>query len=159
MLARIKVQVQADRETIDFLVNARYDPRMGARPLRRTIEDLVVEPLANEIIRGNITEHDVIKLSVSDGEIIFKKQPAKKKKPKKNDDRNLKKVNAVETKPAIDKPEVPKTSVPPGIPDPPARKDKPPGPDLTYRICPGKDCGWKNPAGKKWCEKCGRDLR
>lgn len=158
MLARIKVKVEADRETIDFLVNARYDPTMGARPLRRTIEDLVVEPLANEIIKGKITEHDVIKLKVSDGEITFKKKPVKKKKPKETDDRTLKTEKAIETKPTVDQPEVIKTPVPPSTPESPERKVPPSGLTPDYKICPGTDCGWKNPAISKWCEKCGRDL-
>ena len=73
MLARIPVKVEADEEAVDFLVGARYDPAMGARPLRRTIEDLVVEPLANEIIRGHVSEHDVVRIGVAEGRIVFEK--------------------------------------------------------------------------------------
>jgi len=76
MLSKVPVKVEAGEGVLEFLVNARYDPAMGARPLRRTIEDLVVEPLANEIIRGNFSEHDTVKLGISDGRIVFERIPA-----------------------------------------------------------------------------------
>ncbi len=91
MLSRIPIKVEADKKALDFLVNARYDPTMGARPLRRTIEDFVRETLANEIIKGKISEHDVVKISVSDNEITFKKKPVKKKRKKKEKEQRSKK--------------------------------------------------------------------
>ncbi|HMA54462.1 MAG TPA: ATP-dependent Clp protease ATP-binding subunit [Acidobacteriota bacterium] len=76
MLAKIPIKVEADEEALELLVNARYDPAMGARPLRRTIEDLVVEPLANEIIGGKISEHDTVRLGASEGRLTFRRIPA-----------------------------------------------------------------------------------
>jgi ATP-dependent Clp protease ATP-binding subunit ClpC len=43
-----------------LLVESRYDPALGARPLVRTIEDLVVNPLADMVLRGAVAETDVI---------------------------------------------------------------------------------------------------
>jgi len=83
MLARIPVKVEADEKALDFLVNARYDATMGARPLRRTIEDLVVEPLANEIIRGKISEHDRVRLGVAEDQITFERICVAEKEEKK----------------------------------------------------------------------------
>ncbi len=83
MLAKIPIKIVADEKALEFLVNARYDATMGARPLRRTIEDLVVEPLANEIIGGKISEHDTVKLGFADGQLTFQRIPAENKEEKK----------------------------------------------------------------------------
>ena len=46
MLARVAIAVEAIRAAVKLLVEERYDPALGARPLRRTIEDVVVDRLA-----------------------------------------------------------------------------------------------------------------
>jgi len=160
MLSRIKVKVEANERVLDFLVNARYDPAMGARPLRRTIEDLVVEPLANEIIRGTISEHDVIKLDLADGEITFKKKRVKKKEVKKEEERVTKKEVKKKEDP-MPKKEIPDKEV---IKKPGSRDKEPselpktePEQETIIKICKG--CGAENAASNKWCEKCGRDLK
>jgi ATP-dependent Clp protease ATP-binding subunit ClpB len=51
---------------------------MGARPLRRTIQDLVVEPLANELIQGKLSEKDQIALGLAGGKLSFKRKGADK---------------------------------------------------------------------------------
>jgi len=147
MLSRVKVKVEADDKVLDFLVNARYDPAMGARPLRRTIEDLVVEPLANEIIRDKISEHDVIKLRMSDGAITFKKKRVRKQKVKKEDPMPKKEIPDKE---AIKKPG-PRDKEPSELPKMKTEPDK------KTKICKG--CGTVNPASNKWCRNCGRDLK
>ena len=45
-IGRRRLQVDVDRAVIDLLADAGYDPRMGARPLKRAVERLVVGPLA-----------------------------------------------------------------------------------------------------------------
>lgn len=145
MLSRVPIKVEAGEKALDFLINARYDPTMGARPLRRTIEDFVVEPLANEIIRGKISEHDVIKLGVTDGEITFKKKRVKKKEEKKKEEQKPKKEAMEQT--------VSQEEEPPESPKPPTT------PDEDKKICPGEDCGADNEASAKWCRKCGRELK
>jgi len=73
MLSRLKVKVETSDEALEFLVDDSYVPAMGARPLRRTIEAKVVSPLANKIIRGEISEYDTVKIGVSDGNITIEK--------------------------------------------------------------------------------------
>jgi hypothetical protein len=57
-------------------VEAHYDPALGARPLRRTIEDLVVDPLAEMLIRGKIAETDTMLVGCRGGELAFRKKRA-----------------------------------------------------------------------------------
>ena len=75
LLSKIPVKVEANKKALDFLVDARYEPAMGARPLRRTIDDYVVEPLANKLIRKEISESDVVKVGLSGGKLTFRKKP------------------------------------------------------------------------------------
>jgi ATP-dependent Clp protease ATP-binding subunit ClpC len=145
MLSKVHVKVEADEKALDFLVNARYDETMGARPLRRTIEDLVVDALSDEIISGKISEHDTIKLGVSDSHLTFKRIPVEKKEEKKKEEREPKKEAPEQTvSPDEEPPEPPK---PPSI----RGQDK--------KICPGEGCGAKNEASAKWCRICGRELK
>jgi len=85
MLSKVHVKVEADEKALDFLVNARYDVTMGARPLRRTIEDLVVDRLSDEIIGGTLSEHDTVKLGVADGGLTFARVPSPKKEERKEE--------------------------------------------------------------------------
>ncbi len=48
------IKLELDESATAFLVDQGYDPMMGARPLRRTIERQVEDPLAEELLRGEI---------------------------------------------------------------------------------------------------------
>jgi ATP-dependent Clp protease ATP-binding subunit ClpA len=56
-----------------------FDPVFGARPLRRTIERRVANPLSRRILEGSFDEGDTALVDYSDGEYAFerKKAPAK----------------------------------------------------------------------------------
>jgi ATP-dependent Clp protease ATP-binding subunit ClpC len=71
MLSKIPIKVEADEKVLDFLVNARYDPDLGARTLRRTLDDYVVNPLADKIVGGHMSKEDEIKLGMSGSRITF----------------------------------------------------------------------------------------
>ncbi len=54
-------------EAKDFLIAKGYNPDYGARPLRRAIENLIENPLAEEMLRGSFQGKDAINVKV-DGE-------------------------------------------------------------------------------------------
>ena len=56
--------IKTNSEVLDFLVEKGFDKKMGARPLHRTIEDLVKKPLSKEILFGNLTNGGVVLLTV-----------------------------------------------------------------------------------------------
>jgi ATP-dependent Clp protease ATP-binding subunit ClpB len=59
---------------IDKLSNAGFDPVYGARPLKRTIQQLVENPLAQRLLAGEFTAGDTIITTLNDaGEIRFAK--------------------------------------------------------------------------------------
>jgi ATP-dependent Clp protease ATP-binding subunit ClpB len=50
-----------------------YDPAYGARPLKRAIQRLILDPLALEILEGKFTEGDVIQADTDTERLVFKK--------------------------------------------------------------------------------------
>jgi len=74
MLKSRDIKLVFDNETKAWLVNIGYDVTFGARPLKRTIQKYVANPLAQELLAGNFGDGDTIKVSVGDkGRLVFKK--------------------------------------------------------------------------------------
>lgn len=65
-----------------WLAEHGYNPRYGARPLRRLIQDKILNPLAGLMIDQGIREGGVVTVSAKSGELTFesKKGPARAKK-------------------------------------------------------------------------------
>ena len=64
----------------EYLIEEGYDEKYGARPLRRTIQRKIEDPLANEILKGTFKDGSNILVDFKDGNIIFKNKPKQKKK-------------------------------------------------------------------------------
>ena len=65
------LQLQLDDKAKDLLVEKGYDPNYGARPMRRAVERFLEDPLAEEILRGNLHENDPIQVTVDQGKLTF----------------------------------------------------------------------------------------
>lgn len=55
------------------LVKRGFDPVYGARPLRRTIQRDILNPLAIEMLEGNFHDGDAVAVAFEDGEFVFRK--------------------------------------------------------------------------------------
>lgn len=55
----------------DLLAERGFDPSFGARPLRRTIQRLLENPLSNAILRGEFKPGDTVYVDVQNGEIVL----------------------------------------------------------------------------------------
>ncbi len=66
------VQIELDAKAKDFLVEKGFDPMYGARPMRRAVERFLEDPLAEEIIRGDLHENDPIQVTVEGDKLVFK---------------------------------------------------------------------------------------
>ena len=74
MLKSRDIKLVFDNETKAWLVNIGYDVTFGARPLKRTIQKYVANPLAQELLAGNFGDGDTIKISVGEkGKLVFSK--------------------------------------------------------------------------------------
>jgi ATP-dependent Clp protease ATP-binding subunit ClpC len=56
----------------DFLGKKGYDPDFGARPLRRTIQNLVEDPLSEALLRGEFLPGDTVVVDCVEEKIIMK---------------------------------------------------------------------------------------
>jgi ATP-dependent Clp protease ATP-binding subunit ClpB len=55
----------------DLLAERGYDPTYGARPLKRVIQRLVLDPMAMQILEGKIPEDSTVHIDVVNGELTF----------------------------------------------------------------------------------------
>ncbi|MCX7887195.1 MAG: ATP-dependent Clp protease ATP-binding subunit [Verrucomicrobiae bacterium] len=65
------VEIVLTPAATEFLIERGYDPQFGARPLRRAVEKYLQDPLAEEILRGNIKPNETVEVSVADGKLVF----------------------------------------------------------------------------------------
>jgi ATP-dependent Clp protease ATP-binding subunit ClpC len=75
VMARLKhkqVTIELTSAARDFLTEKGYDPVYGARPMRRAVERYLEDPLAEEIIRGNLQPNDPIQVGVEGGQLVFR---------------------------------------------------------------------------------------
>jgi ATP-dependent Clp protease ATP-binding subunit ClpB len=68
-----KIQVELTETAKRFVVSEGYDPTYGARPLKRTIQRRVLDPLAMRVLEGEFREGDRITVDVGDNELTFRK--------------------------------------------------------------------------------------
>jgi ATP-dependent Clp protease ATP-binding subunit ClpA len=80
-LAAKRISIQLSQTAKDFLAEKGFDPNLGARPLKRIIQKMVLDPLAIQIVTGKISEGEDVSLDVSKGKIVFiSKSPLRRKK-------------------------------------------------------------------------------
>ncbi len=79
MLARVNKQVQSQELTLsvspevkEHLAREGFDQTMGARPLRRAVQRLIEDPLAEEVLRGTFRPGDRIIAEMQDGNVVFR---------------------------------------------------------------------------------------
>lgn len=73
-LAAMKIGLELNEEALRLLIDRGYDPLYGARPLKRTIQNLVQNPLSKELLSGKYNEGDVVMTTVREGQIVFGKK-------------------------------------------------------------------------------------
>ncbi len=69
------LEVVLTDEGREFLITKGYNPDFGARPIRRAIEHLIEDPLAEELLRGSFKEKTAIQIRVKDDHLFFDSNP------------------------------------------------------------------------------------
>ncbi len=72
-LATQKIKVELEPQVKELIASKGIDKNFGARPLRRTIQNVLEDSLAEEILDGEIKKNKVNKIGVKDGKIIVEK--------------------------------------------------------------------------------------
>ena len=70
-LAERGITLEADAAARQRLAELGWDPAFGARPLKRAIQGLVEDPIAERILDGTVADKAVLKLSVLDGRLAL----------------------------------------------------------------------------------------
>ena len=77
-----KITLHFDDSAMNFLADVGYEPSMGARPVKRAIQTYVENPLAKELLSGNISEG-------SDVDVTFVQDKSAQQEPENQTEENL----------------------------------------------------------------------
>ena len=66
-----KIKVELEPEVKELIASKGIDKNFGARPLRRTIQSLLEDRLAEEILDGNLKKNKKTKIGVKDGKVAI----------------------------------------------------------------------------------------
>jgi ATP-dependent Clp protease ATP-binding subunit ClpB len=72
-LADRKIHIALSDAAKDFLVSEGYDPVYGARPLKRALQRLLLDPLALRVLDGEFRDGDTVAVDLADNKISFAK--------------------------------------------------------------------------------------
>lgn len=72
MLAQQNITIDATEEAKVLLSQKGFDPEFGARPVKRTIQKMILNNLSKKILAGNVNRESVILIDAFDGEIVFR---------------------------------------------------------------------------------------
>lgn len=86
MLARVREEVKAQERDMEvtpkacgLLAKEGFDPVYGARPLRRAIQRMVEDPLAEELLRDKFKKGSTIIIDAEDSKLVFREKVANEK--------------------------------------------------------------------------------
>ena len=78
MLAQVKIRLKEQEIVLEVTLAAKellgekgFDASFGARPLRRTIQNMIEDPLSEKILRGEFHAGDTVQLDRNGDEIVF----------------------------------------------------------------------------------------
>ena len=70
----VGVQLELTENAYSYLADKGYNQAYGARPLRRLIQSVIEDELADQILAGSIVEGDVVQVDCIDEKMVFTKQ-------------------------------------------------------------------------------------
>jgi len=79
LLDRRNIKLELNAAARDFLVEKGHNLDYGARPMRRAVEKHLEDPLAEELLKGNLQDNGTIKVGFKDGKLTFSPKAPRKK--------------------------------------------------------------------------------
>jgi ATP-dependent Clp protease ATP-binding subunit ClpA len=70
-LADRNVTIELDAEARGWVADKGYDPKFGARPLARVIQENIKKPLAEELLFGKLAKGGIVRVVLEDGKLSF----------------------------------------------------------------------------------------
>ena len=74
MVERLETQhlnLEVDSKAKQLLAAEGYDPQFGARPLKRAIQEHLLNPLATRLLAGDFKPGDTVKVSAAGTDLTF----------------------------------------------------------------------------------------
>jgi ATP-dependent Clp protease ATP-binding subunit ClpB len=96
-LAKKEIALTLSKEVREYLAEAGYDPKFGARPLRRVVQSKILTPVANMMVGEGVLQSGTVKVVMKKGELDFeiKKKGARREQTRGNGSRTTKKREPV----------------------------------------------------------------
>ncbi|HHM21838.1 MAG TPA: AAA family ATPase [Bacteroidetes bacterium] len=80
MLARQRLTIQLTKPALDFLADAGYDPQFGARPMKRALQDWLIDDLSRELLAGTFAPADTVYVDAQNDRLSFSNKKIKNAK-------------------------------------------------------------------------------
>ena len=71
LLKPFGITLDMKTDVINYLVEKGFDPIFGARPLRRLIEEEIIDEIASLKIEGKVKEGDIVSISLDKGSLVI----------------------------------------------------------------------------------------
>jgi len=84
-----EIELHVSDEVLEYLADQGYDPKFGARPLKRVIQAKILTPVASMMIGEGMLQGGSVSVSLKKGELGF---DVKKRKPRATTKRSSKKT-------------------------------------------------------------------
>ena len=65
------IKITVSDEALDYLVDKGFDPKMGARPLQRVIDQEIKRPLSKQILFGSLKNGGSVNIDFKDGDLVL----------------------------------------------------------------------------------------
>jgi len=73
-LAQQNLTLDVDAAAKKLIASEGYDPQFGARPLKRAVQEFLLDPLSTKLLAGEFKPGDRIKVGAKDGELVFQRK-------------------------------------------------------------------------------------
>ena len=80
-LANKDIKLTVTKDVCDYLAKEGYDPKFGARPLRRVVQSKILTPVANEMVGEGMFQGGTVKVSMKKGELVYEVKRKGKRSP------------------------------------------------------------------------------
>ena len=72
MVAQNGITLSVDDQAISFIARAGFDPQFGARPVKRAIQEKLLNELSKKMLSGEVNRDKPIAVSATENELVFK---------------------------------------------------------------------------------------
>lgn len=74
LLKHNNIELRVTQDAIHYIAQEGYDPQFGARPVKRAIQRLLLNPLSKTIIAGKVNQNLPVVVELRNGQLVFKNE-------------------------------------------------------------------------------------